>query len=252
MKEFRINQYITLKLEEEIIDERRDLRKTRTNIYIKGKKFQQCSFLLIDIPIEKITLINEIISIDEAEEKLGTSLEEENRNPFEYIIPPETEFWGHCSNIQVWIENNYNTRLLHRNLAFPLLKKLTEIGDPIAKQVFKEEIVERFISCHLPVIHFLLFEDYLDYLSEDELDVLFKEVKSHNQLLFLYLEPILMIKGYITHNLTDKEFEQYLNKFYSDAESGKFLPINIYENLQIEHNYTMRTACLKIWRNQNK
>jgi len=88
MKEFRINQCITLKLGEEIIDERRDLRKTRTNIYIKGKKFQQCSFLLIDIPIEKITLINEITSIDEAEEKLGTSLEENNENSFRYKIPP--------------------------------------------------------------------------------------------------------------------------------------------------------------------
>ena len=248
IKEFKINQYITLKLEEEIIDEEEDLKKTRTNIYVKGEKFRQCSFLLIDIPIEKTTLINEITSIDEAEEKLDTSLDEEGRDPFEYIIPPETEFWGHCSNIQVWAENNYNTKLLHRNLAFPLLKKLTEVGDPIAKRVFKEEIAKRFASCHPNVIHFLLFKNYLDYLSEEELDVMFKEFKSHNQLLFLYFEPIFMIKGYIKHNLTDKEFEQYLNKFYSDAENGKFMAIDIYENLQIEHNFTMRNAFVKLWK----
>ncbi|UCC19876.1 MAG: hypothetical protein JSV62_00955 [Promethearchaeota archaeon] len=248
MKEFKINQYITLKLEEEIIDKQENLKKTRTNIYVKGEKFQHCSFLLIDIPIENPTLISEITSIDEAEEKLDTSLDDEDRDPFEYIIPPETEFWGHCSNIQVWAENNYNTKLLHRNLAFPLLKKLTEVGDPIAKRIFKEEIAKRFASCHLTVIHFLLFENYLDYLSEEELDVMFKEFKSQNQLLFLYFEPIFMIKGYIRHNLTDKEFEQYLNRFYSDAEKGKFPKLNIYENLQIDHNFTMRTAFVKLWK----
>ena len=68
-----------------------------------------------------------------------------------------------------------------------LLKKLTEVGDPIAKRVFQEEIAKRFASCSLTVIHFLLFENYLDYLSEEELDVMFKEFKSHNQLLFLKL-----------------------------------------------------------------
>ena len=133
MKEFRINQYITLKLEDEIIDEKEDLKKIRTNIYVNGGKFQYCSFLLIEIPIEKTTSSNEIDSIDEAEEKLDNSLEEDNENPFEYKIPPEVEFWGHCSNLQVWYENNYNTRLLHRNLAFPLLKRLAEVGEPIAK-----------------------------------------------------------------------------------------------------------------------
>lgn len=144
MNEFRINEYITLKLEEEILNEEEGLKDTRTNIYVNGERFRQCSFLLIEIPIKETTLLKEISSIDEAEEKLDTSLEENNENPFEYEIPSETEFWGHCSNIQVWAENNYNTKLLHRTLAFPLLKKLTEVGDPIAKRVFQEEIAERF------------------------------------------------------------------------------------------------------------
>lgn len=145
-------------------------------------------------------------------------------------------------------DNNYNTKLLHRNLAFPLLKKLTEVGDPVAKRVFQEEIAKRFASCSLTVIHFLLFENYLDYLSEEELEVMFKEFKSQNQLLFLYFEPIFMIKGYVKHNLTEREFEQYLNKFYSDAESGKFMSIEIYENLAIRHNLTMRNALVKLWK----
>jgi len=216
---------MTLKLEEEIFDEKADLKKTRTNIYVKCEKFQHCSFLLIDIPIEKTTLIDEITSIDEAEEKLDNSLEEDNENPFEYKIPPETEFWGHCSNIQVWYENNYNTRLLHRNLAFPLLKRLTEVGDPIANRVLKEEIAQRFLSYHLPVIQFLFFNNYLDYFSSEELELLFFELKLHNTLLYSFLEPVLMIKGYINHNLNTEEFGHYLKKFLSEAEKGKFVAI---------------------------
>ena len=127
MNEFKIDDYITLKLEE-----------NKTIIYIAGERFRQCKFLLLNIPVDKISSFNKIKSIDEAAEKLDGSLEEDDA--YFYDIPPETEFWGHCSNLQVWVEQKYNSRLLHRNLAFPLLKKLTEARDPLAKGVFKEEI----------------------------------------------------------------------------------------------------------------
>ena len=129
MKEFKVNDYITLKLED-----------GRTNIYVKELLFQQCKFLLLNIPVEEVSSFDEIESIDEAEERLDRSLE---GDPYEIDIPPETEFWGHCSNLQVWYEHDYVTRLLHRNLAFPLLKKLTDCGDPLARRVFKEEIAKR-------------------------------------------------------------------------------------------------------------
>ncbi len=225
MKEFKINENITLKLEEELIDKRESIKKTKTNIYVNGKKFKYCSFLLVEIPIEEITSLNDLDSIDEAEEKLDSSLEEHKENPFDYKISPEVEFWGHCSNLQVWVENNYNTKLLHRNLAFPLLKRLTEIGDPVAKKVFKEEIVQRFLSCHLPVIHYLLFNNYLDYLSNEELDLLFYEFKLNNTLQYSFLEPVLIIKGYIKRNLETEEFRRFLNNFLSEAENGKYATI---------------------------
>ena len=154
-----------------------------------------------------------------------------------YRIPPETEFWGHCSNLQVWTENNYDTRLIHRNLAFPLLKRLIEAGDPVAERVFKEEIAKRFASCHLSVIHFLLFGDYLNYLSEEELDVLYSKTKSRNKLLFLYIKPILMIKGVIKHNLTVEGFYNYLNKFDSDVEAGIFDELETYESFELQHGH---------------
>jgi hypothetical protein len=249
MKEFRVNDYITLKLEEELIDGEESLTELKTNIYVKGEKFRQCSFLLINIPVDETTPLSEIESIDEAEERLDTSMEEGSEvfeeiydgNRFTgykfvgYRIPPETEFWGHCSNLQVWVEYNYDTRILHRYLAFPLLRKLANVGEPVAKRVFKEEIAKRFAMCHVSVIHFLLFGDYLDNLSEEELEVLFSEVKLRNELFFSYLEPILMVKGYIKHNLTVREFHQYLNEFDSNVEAGKYLSLNLYENFCLQH-----------------
>ena len=55
-----------------------------------------------------------------------------------------TEFWGHCSNLEVWNENDYDTRLLEKTLAFPLLKKLVRVRDKRAVKSFKLEVAERF------------------------------------------------------------------------------------------------------------
>ncbi len=156
MKEFRVNNYITLKLED-----------GKTNIYVDGELFEQCKFLLLNIPVEKVSSLDEIESVDEAAENLSKKMERNEASEFK--ISPEVEFWAHCSNLQVWSEYNYDTRLIHSNLAFPLLKKLTEVGDPIAKRVFKEEIAKRLESGYWPVIEFLMKEEYTDYLSREEL-----------------------------------------------------------------------------------
>ena len=80
--------------------------------------------------------MEDIESIDEAAKKLNHSLENDIN---EYTIPPEVEFWGHSSNLQTWYEYGYDLRLLHSNLAFPLLQKLTDIGDPLAKKVLEKK-----------------------------------------------------------------------------------------------------------------
>lgn len=58
-KEFKVNEYITLKLEKE-----------KSNIYVCGSKFKQYRFLLINIPVEKISSFDEVDSIDDAAERL--------------------------------------------------------------------------------------------------------------------------------------------------------------------------------------
>ncbi len=159
MRKFKVNDFIMLKLE-----------KDETIIYIGGERFKQCKFLLLEIPIAEMESLDTLKSIDEVAERLDKSLEP--RGGHKDAIPPKVEFWGHCSNLQVWYEYGYNTRLLHRNLAFPLLKRLTEVGDHAARRIFKEEIGKRFSSNYGSVVEFLLEGDYLFYLDKGELEVL--------------------------------------------------------------------------------
>ncbi|MHA1933460.1 MAG: hypothetical protein ACW96X_13025, partial [Promethearchaeota archaeon] len=147
-KEFKVNEYITLKLEE-----------GKTNIYIEGKLFQQCKSLLMNIPNDDISSFDEIESIDNAQELFRY------KRLIVTDIPPVTEFWGHCSNLQAWCEHGYDTRLLHRNLGFPLLKRLSEVNDPKAKFTFKEEIAKRFDSGYPNVVNYLIEGEYLNFLD---------------------------------------------------------------------------------------
>jgi len=163
--QFKVNEYLELRL-----------KGKDTIIYVNGERFEQCKFLLLDIPINEIKSLDEIESIDEAAEKLNHSLE-----PLEHErvdgVPPRVEFWGHCSNLQVWAENGYDTHLIHSNLAFPLLLKLSNVGDPLAKKVFKEEIVKRFLSGNPSVMQYLFETNYLAYLNDEEYEDMFEELE---------------------------------------------------------------------------
>ena len=160
--EFTVNKSLKLRLEQ-----------SRTNIYVGGRLFKQCKFLLLDIPVAHIANYDEIESIDEAAEKLNRSLEMGRQS--RYHISPDIEFWGHCSNLQVWYENEYDTRILHSNLAFPLLKALEKAGDLIARKVFKEEIALRLASGYPSVVQYLINEKYLNYLNKEEIDSLLED-----------------------------------------------------------------------------
>jgi hypothetical protein len=164
MKEFVINDLLKLKLED-----------NKTIIYINDVKIIQCKYLMLSEPNfngKTEEVIQESLSIDAQSKNLNHSLEliEENE------IPPEVEFWAHSSNLQAWYEHSYNTQLLHSNLSFPLLKRLSQAGDKIAKQIFKKEIMKRFRDGNLNVMVFLILEGYLDELGIEESDDLYEEL----------------------------------------------------------------------------
>jgi len=191
--EFHVNEYITLRFEKE-----------KTNIYVKGRFFNQCKYILLNIPKEKIADYDQIESIDEAAEKLDHS-EHPVLNAPPSQIPPKVAFWGHCSNLQAWAEHDYDTRLLHRNLAFPLLRKLTDVGDPAARHAFKEEIALRFISGNTTVVQYLIAEKYLSYLNLDEILGIIDTMVDHESLV------------QVCYNLLKNE-----NDLYSISLSDKF------------------------------
>ena len=112
--EYRVNEYLTLTLEEE-----------RTKIYVNGELLEfYCKPLLLSIPINELETYANISSVDEAE-IIGKKQKNLNDSKtVENLITPEQEFWGHCSNLQAWSDNQYNTNVMHSNIAFPLLKKL--------------------------------------------------------------------------------------------------------------------------------
>lgn len=220
MKEFKINKFLKLKLEDD-----------KTIIYLEEKRYQQCKSLLLNIHINENKNLNDIETIDEAAIKLDKSLEE-NENQI-YELSPEIEFWAHCSNLQVWAEQNYDTRLLHSNLAFSLLKELYYLGDPIAVKVFKEEIIKRLSINYPPVILYLADEDFLEFftdeewiiiLSDDRLKIVTNLIVSlplifqHDELLADYL--VENIKKYIKNeNVYEYVIDQIFKLLMYDSEN---------------------------------
>ncbi len=157
--EFQISKRLTLRLEYGEI-----------NLYVDDELFDRCVVCLLTIPKGEIHKSDRIFnSIDEIDEIFNSSQIIDGNEILIVDIPKKTQFWGHASNLQAWVENDYDTRLLHKNIAFSLLRKLTEIGDPIAKKVFKEEIARRYASGHDTVRKFLKLGGYLKYLSKEEL-----------------------------------------------------------------------------------
>jgi Leucine-rich repeat (LRR) protein len=152
--EIVINKYITLKLENGI-----------TNIYVEGILFRNCKYILISIPNKPIA--EEIDSIDDAKDLLSNAHESDKQ-----LIDPETEFWAHASNLQAWVEHDYDTRIVHRNLAFPLLVALARAGDKKARFALKEEIFLRLESGSANVTQFLINGKYFNYLTKEEFELL--------------------------------------------------------------------------------
>lgn len=110
MMTYKINEYIELRLEND-----------ETAIYINGQEFIHCKYLLFNIDTNKPEPRDTLVSIDELKEYYSN--EHESNKEIEWLTP-EVEFFGHCSNLQAWIENDFNPNLLHSNLSVPLLSHI--------------------------------------------------------------------------------------------------------------------------------
>ncbi len=214
MKTFKVNDYITLKLEGK-----------NTTIYVGGERFKQCKYLLLNIPADKVDTFDEIESIDEAAKNLDGSLEpiaNLDEDVYSIDISPEVGYWAHCSNLQTWDENNYNTNLLHSNLSFPLLKRLVQSGDKKARKSFKEEIAKRLESGYLPTIRYLWNEGFIKYLSSEELSAL-PNFKYRELSYILEIESLVNIKFFW---LVDRD-EAIENRIWFSVSKGYITELQI-------------------------
>lgn len=111
MQEFTVNEFISLRL-----------NGSETEIYLNNKKFRQCKYLLISIPVNEMERWDHYESMDEIIKATNNS-RGGGEGRAESISPKEA-FHGHCSNIQAWVDHGYDYRLLDTRLSIPIVKEI--------------------------------------------------------------------------------------------------------------------------------
>lgn len=116
----------------------------KSRIFIDEEEFMTCRFVPISIPISNLKDYQDIESINDIIDSLDLSQEEGSGEEISQEVLPELDFFVNASNLQVWVELDYDTRVLDFQLSFPLLAKLSKRGDPYINQRFKEEILKGY------------------------------------------------------------------------------------------------------------
>lgn len=145
MQEFRVNEFINLKL----VD-------TRTEIYVNDEYFRQCKYLIISIPVKEIEEWEHYDSMDEVIRATKKIKGGEGRAG---KLTPEETFWGHCSNLQAWATNGYDYRILDTRLSIPIILL-------ILKSLVKERNKEKFHKFFLEIVKSL--DEYIINSRQNE------------------------------------------------------------------------------------
>ncbi len=169
IEEFKINALLSVRLDGD-----------GPRMYVKGRPFDQCAYPVLngDGYRDYDDGYGDGYSGDEnskvprkAARSVDAFLWKEHRTLDHpgYVEGPGVSmqelFWGLCSTLQAWAENDYDTRLLHVNLAFPLSRALANAGDSVAKARFEREVVARWKSDFEPVQMYLSHGGFLHSLS---------------------------------------------------------------------------------------
>ncbi len=154
------------------INEYISIRITIPNLYLKAQKrdirglYEDLVKIIIyvrDLPI--VTIPNpffpsfKVALRDINEIKNHNKIKKKNS-------PPEIIFQRLNLSICHWVENNYDTQLLHFKIAFPLLKELKDVGATKFQIILQQEILKSFASGSFQVKEFLKKEGYLNLISD--------------------------------------------------------------------------------------
>ena len=203
-------------------------------VYIDGVKFHQCMRLLFSIPTGEIEDYAEINSIDEMDDKFGTEQDQQDalaqmaKEEAVIKMTLEEEFYAHASNLEAWIENDYNTNILHKSLSFPILNELSKKKGSASDIRLQEEVSERFSMGHLPVSLYLLKEGYLDDFSLDLFTITFDNFLNNIKILDLKILKLGVL--YDFYNKLSTLEDKYKKYKISSIESV----LHILENILID------------------
>lgn len=183
-KVYTVNEYLKIGLDKEEI-----------KIYINNEYFNGPDNYLFGIYLNKAKYKDLLGIIDDHDKNTQ-------------LLSLETEFWGLCENFRTWYELDYDCRLLHPELTFPILKKLYKVGEPQAVRVFKKELMERAQEGSEPARKYLLYERTLKLFSLEELETIRNTVapvhKNHTKLL----------RDYIRYRTEGSEYNEKLIRYF--------------------------------------
>jgi len=191
--------------------------KPKTVVVVNGEEISQCMFLMLNILTSETNDTFQYVNIDEMARNYSTDLEQ-NRDC--YSISAEEEFWGHCSNLEAWAENDYNPNLLRSNLSVPLLTKLafTDIKifdsllyhlDDMWKQYIRRSRKEFVYETYGSMVYKLLRHYNIDIM----------DVYSTNAFLRFLVELTVIDK----YNDLGSKVIRYVNKIWGSSDIMQFL-----------------------------
>lgn len=131
----------------------------RVRVYVSGEELELCSQVMTNMQIKG----KDVLTVNSVDDLTPAFYSQDS-----YKLSPDTIYFVYCSNLQAWVENNYDTKLLSKNIAFPLLRELVNIGE-VDIQFLKKEIMQRFRQGGDELREFLEIEGFLDdYLTREE------------------------------------------------------------------------------------
>ncbi len=137
----------------------------KSRIFIGEEEIITCRTVPLAIPQAELPALKNMESINDIIDYIERAPMSEN---MDYEIDPELDFFVNCSNLQAWVEHDFNTRLLDYMLSFTLLEELVKRGYQRAKMRLKEEILERYYYGSEKVRDLIVEQGLLDYLTTEE------------------------------------------------------------------------------------
>lgn len=154
-------------------------------------------------------------------------------------ISPEEEFWGYCSNLQAWVENDYNTLIISKNIGFPILLELSRRDIARFNLKLKKELIERIKTGGLKTILYFLADtetNYLNYLTGDDFFDHLLQIEEGE--ILKNISQFTSLDYTLTTNLRDSREFNYLrhdNKLHFCIENGFIIELEI---LIVKKSYT--------------